>query len=139
MTDFFKDKVTIYNDIPADTINQRSWHRYVIDRCNIQSGYVEKADGTISKVVNGTTVITKDTEHYKSPEEYKALPADEKGKFYTVQTDDFVVLAEVSDAVTTATEWAALKQKYKRNGISVTSVNAYIFGTSTDNVSITHA
>ena len=80
MTDFFKQKVTIYNDIPSDGVNTRRFDRFVIDLCNIQKGVLQNADGTIEKVVNAITITTKDTEHYKQSLEYRYLPVDEKDK-----------------------------------------------------------
>lgn len=139
MTNLFDKKVTIYNDIPADSVNPRRFDRFVIDMCSIQGGYVEKADGTIQNIVNAQTVITKDIEHYKSPMEYAQLPVDEKDNYYTVQVDDFVVLAEVDDVVTTSKEFQALQQKYADNGILLTAVNPYIFGTAVDNITMTNA
>ena len=112
MTDLFVKKVTIYNDIASDGVNPRSFNRFVIDKCMVYNQATESSDGTISKVVNAQNVITKDVEHYKSPLEYAGLPADEKEKFYTVQVDDFVVLAEVEDVVTTSREFQALQEKY---------------------------
>lgn len=131
-------KVTIYNDIPADGVNKRRFDRFVIENCNIQGGYVEKADGTIHNIVNAQTIITRDVEHYKSPREYALLPVDEKDKFFTVQVNDFIVLGEVDDVVTTSKEFEALQEKYGNYGILVTAVNPYIFGMSTDNVTITN-
>ena len=76
MTDFFKQKVTIYNDIASDGVNPRRFDRFAIDLCNIQKGILQNADGTIEKVVNAQTITTKDIEHYKTPLEYALLPAD---------------------------------------------------------------
>lgn len=139
MTNFFSKKVTIYNDIPSDGVNARRFDRFVIDKCNIQSGTLQNADGTIEKVVNALTVITKDIEHYMSPIDYRRLPSDIKGKYYTAQINDFVVLGEVDDVVTTSREFQELQNKYKNNGFSVTAVNEYINGMTVDNVQIIHA
>lgn len=139
MIKLFNQKVTIYNDVPADSVNPRRFDRFVIDKCNIQGGYVEKSDGTIQNIVNATTVITKDIEHYKSPLEYVALPVDIKDKYYTAQVDDFIVLAEVDDVITTSREFQELQQKYVDNGILLTAVNPYIFGTAVDNITMTNA
>lgn len=138
MTDLFSSKVTIYNDIPSDRLNARRFDRFVIPLCSIQGGYVEKADSTIQTIANAKTVITKDIEHYKSPIEYAQLPQDQKDNFYTVQIDDFVVLAEVDDVVTTSREFEALQKKYANNGFSVTAVTPYIFGTAVDNITKTN-
>lgn len=137
--DKFTDKVTIYNDIPSDGVNPRRFDRFVIDKCLVYEQLSESADGTIQKVVNAQNVITKDTEHYKSPLEYARLPADLKEQYYTVQVDDFVVLAEVDDVVTTSREFQDLQEKYKDNGFSVTAVSAYLKGTNTNNIHIMHA
>lgn len=138
-TELFKSKVTIYNDIPADGVNARRFDRFVIDLCNIQKGILQSADGTIEKVVNAQTIITKDIEHYKTPLEYALLPADMKDYYFTANVNDFVVLAEVDDVVTTSREFQELQSKYKNNGFSVTAVNEYIHGMSVDNVQIIHA
>jgi hypothetical protein len=135
----FSKKVTIYNDIASDGVNPRSFHRFVISFCNIQKGALQNADGTIEKVVNAQTITTKDIEHYKTPLEYALLPADMKEKYFTANVNDFVVLAEVDDVVTTSREFQELQSKYKNNGFSVTAVNEYLNGMAVDNVQIIHA
>lgn len=140
MTDFFKQKVTIYNDIPSDGVNARRFDRFVIDLCNIQKGILQNADGTIEKVVNAITITTKDTGHYKTVLEYRYLPVDEKDKYYTVQVNDVVIFGEVDDIVTTRRELdSLLETKYKSNGFLVTAVNEYLNGMSVDNIQIVHA
>ncbi len=136
MTDLWKHKATIYNDVPADAVNPRRFDRFVIDKCNIQGGIVSRADGTIENIVNAVTVITKDVEHYKQPLEYAKLPVDMKEDFYTVQVGDFIILTEVDDVVTTSREFAELQNKYADNGIVVRSVSANIHGMSVDNVTM---
>lgn len=139
MTDVYKDKVTIYNDIPSDGVNLRRFDRFVIDRCLVYNQLSEGADGTVQRIVNAQNVITKDVEHYKTPLEYSQLAEDERENYYTVQIDDFIVYGEVDDVVTTSKEWQELQRKYANNGFSVTAVNASIFGMSVDNVQIIHA
>lgn len=139
MTDLWGQKVTIYNDIPKTAVEDRHFDRFVIDKCNIQKGVLQNADGTIEKVVNAQTITTKDIEHYKTPLEYALLPADEKDKYFTANVNDFVVLAEVDDVITTSREFQDLQSKYKNNGFSVTAVNEYIHGMAVDNVQIIHA
>ena len=136
MADLWKHKVTIYNDIPKNAVEERHFDRFVIDLCNIQGGIVSKADGTIENIVNAVTVISKDVDRYKTPLEYAKLPVDIRESFYTVQVGDFIVLSEVDDIVTTSREFAELQEKYKDNGIVVRSVSANIHGMSVDNVTI---
>lgn len=153
MTDFFNQKVTIYNDIPSDGVNARRFDRFVIDLCNIQGGIVSKADGTVENIVNAITVISKDVDRYKTPLEYAMLPFmvgdlqvggyeplgnGEYKRCFTANVNDFVVLAEVDDVVTTSREFADLQKKYKDNGIVVRSVSVNIHGMSVDNVTITN-
>lgn len=138
LTNLFSKKVTIYNDIPSDGVNPRRFDRFVIGKCSIQGGYVEKADGTIQTIANAKTVITTDIEHYKDPIEYAQLPQDVKDDFYTAQVDDFIVLGEVDDVVTTSREFEALQKKYSKNGFSITAVTPYIFGVGIDNISMTN-
>ena len=132
MTDFFTSKVTIYNDISVDKVRQ--FERFVIDKCQITGQLVENNNSTIRKAVNADTVITKDIKHYKSPIEYAKLAETERGKYYTAQTGDFVVLGEVDDTVSDANEFVQLQTKYKHSGIKITSVSANINGMSVDNV-----
>ena len=140
MTELFNKKVTIYNDITSDSVNPRRFDRFVIDKCNIQKGILQNADGTIEKVVNAITVTTKDTEHYKPSLEYKYLPIDEKEKYYTVQVNDVVIFGEVDDIATTRRELdGLLETKYKNNGFLITAVNEYLNGMSVDNIQIIHA
>lgn len=137
--DKFTDKVTIYNDIASDGVNPRRFDRFVIDKCLVYEQLTESADSTIQRVINAQNVITKDTEHYKSPLEYARLPVDVKEQYYTVQVDDFIVLAEVDDVVTTSREFQDLQEKYKDNGFSVTAVSTHLKGTITNNIHIMHA
>ena len=138
MTDLWKQKVTIFNDIPKNAVEERHFDRFVIEKCNIQGGIVSKADGTIENIVNAVSVITRDVEHYKQPMEYAKLPVDIRKDFYTAQVGDFIVFAEVDDVVTTSREFAELQSKYANNGIVVRSVSANIHGMSVDNVTITN-
>lgn len=138
MTDFWKQKVTIYNDIPKTAVEDRHFDRFVIDKCNIQGGIVSKADGTIENIVNAVSVITKDVYRYMYPLNYAKLPVDIREGYFTVQLGDFIVLSEVDDIVTTSREFAELQEKYKDNGIVVRSVSANIHGMNVDNVTITN-
>lgn len=139
MTNFWKQKVTIYNDIPKNAVEERHFDRFVIDKCNIQGGIVSKADGTVENIVNAVSVITKDVEHYKTPLEYAKLPVDIREDFYTVQVGDFVVFAEADDIVTTSREFAELQSKYANNGLVVRSISPNINGMSVDNVTFANA
>ena len=138
LADLWKHKVTIYNDIQDNGVEDRHFDRFVIDNCNIQGGIVSKSDGTIENIVNAVTVISKDVDRYKAPLEYAKLPVDIRKEYYTVQVGDFIVLSEVDDIVTTSREFAELQKKYKDNGIVVRSVSANIHGMSVDNVTITN-
>ena len=138
MRNLWKQKVTIYNDVPKTAVEDRHFDRFVIDKCNIQGGIVSKTDGTVENIVNAVSVITKDATRFKQPMEYAKLPVDIRETFYTVQVGDFIVLSEVEDIVTTSREFAELQEKYKDNGIVVRSVSANIHGMSVDNVTITN-
>ena len=139
MTDFYTDTITIYHDVPSDGVNPRRFDRRVVKKCNIQQGMLQSANGTVEKVVNATTIITKSVENYRTPLEYAHIPVDMRESRYTVNVNDFVVLSEVEDEVTTSREFQELQTKYEGNGVSVTAVNAYIHGTAVDNVQIIHA
>lgn len=137
MTELWKSKVTIYNSI--NETSDRQFERFVIDRCQVQTGVTEKLNGTIRNVVNAKTVITKDVGHYKSPLEYAKLPAEERVNYYTVSAGDVIVFDEVDDVVTTAQEFAQLQTKYKNNSMKVTTVSVNINGMAVDNITMTNA
>ena len=138
MTDLWKAKVTIYHSIQNNDGTSRSFKRFVLDKCLIQSGTVEKAVGTVRNVVNAKTVITKNIKRYIKPFEYANLSDEKSDSFYTVQVGDFVVLAEVNDAVTNALEFSKLQQKYKDNGFKVMNISENINEMAVDNISITN-
>ena len=138
LANLWEKKVTIYNDIPQNAVEERHFDRFVIENCNIQGGVVSKADGTIENVANAQTVWTRDIEHYKDPREYALTPVDERENFYTVQIGDFVVFGDVPDIVENSKDFATLQNKYANNGFKVTSVSPSIYGMSVDNVSFTN-
>lgn len=138
-TNKFIKKVTIYNDIDKTAVEERHWDRFVIEKCLIYNGFSEGTDGTVQTISNSQNVITRDVSRYKPPSEYILLPVDEREKYFTVQIDDFVVFGEVEDEVTSAAEWRDLQDKYSKNGMSITTVNPYVFGTAVDNITMTNA
>lgn len=138
LTNLWKSKVTIYNDIPATETENRHFDRFVIELCNIQGGRVSKADGTIENVVNAQTVWTKDVSRYKEAREYMLLPVDLREEYYTVQIGDFVVLGDVEDIVENSRDFATLQSKYANNGFKVVSVSPSINGMSVDNISFSN-
>lgn len=138
LTDLYTQKVTIYNNIPKNAVEERHFDKFVIDKCNIQGGLVNEANGTITNIVNAKSVITRDVSRYKTPLEYAEIPVDLRVDYYTAQIGDFIVFGEVDDIVTTASEFSQLQSKYKNNGMKITSVSANIFGLSVDNVTMTN-
>ena len=138
MNEKFTDVVTIYNDIPADEVNPRRFFRFVLKNCLIYNALTESGENTIQRIINSQSVLSKDTEQYKSPYEYAKLPEDVKEKFFTVQIDDFVVFGEVDDVVTNSEEFRRLQEKYEDNGFSVTGVNTYTKGGKTNHIHIMH-
>ena len=138
--DKFVRKFTIYINVPDDGTSGRGFARFVIEKCMVYGGTAERSgNGTIQKIVNAQTIVTKDVERYKPPIEYFGLSPDERDKYYTAQANDFIVFAEVDDVVTSSLEFRDLQDKYKNNGMSITAVNPYIFGLATDNVTMTNA
>lgn len=137
MTNFYTDKVTIYNDIPSDGETLRRFDRFVLN-CSIQRGFVSKADGTIQNIVNAVTVITKEISKYLSPDDYYKLSESERNKHFTVQVGDVIVFGEVSDIITGGKDFEQLQKKYANSSMIVSSVSVNIHGTDVDNISITN-
>lgn len=138
MTDFFTDKVTIYNDITSAENGERCFVKTVIEKCQIAGGLTDKPQGTVGNTVNQKKVITRDTARYISPEEYRKMAQEARKGFFTVQTSDFIVFGENAEEVTNAKEFADLQIKHKDNGIKIVSVNVYINGMRTDNIEISN-
>lgn len=136
MTELFAKKVTIYNDIPKNAVEDRHFDRFVIERCNVGGGFISRADQTVENIVNAKTVITKDIKRYKTPSEYAALPVDIRKDYYTANIGDFIVFDEVDDEVTTSAEFIELRKKYNDNGMTVRTVTEYLYGMSADNVTM---
>lgn len=138
MTDFFTKTVTIYNDITADSVNPRRFDRNLINSCSVQGGFVSSSNGTIVNIVNSQNVITKDIKRYVPYEAYRKLPEDLRTDCYTVKIGDFIVFGEVEDVATTAAEFSQLQQKYKNNGMKVTSFTECLHGMIVDNIVLTN-
>jgi hypothetical protein len=119
-------------------VEDRHFDRFVVEKCNIQGGLVNEANGTITNIVNAKSVITRDVKRYKTPLEYAGLPVDIRVDYFTAQIGDFVVFAEVDDVVTTASEFSQLQTKYRNNGMKITSVSSNILGLTVDNVTMTN-
>lgn len=139
MTDLFTKCITIYNDMPGIDSKPRSFDRHIIKKCLISDSRIEKSQGTVTQESVSKQIITKDTERYLSPEMYKMHPSNEINTFYTVQTGDFIILDEVTDVVNTAQDFVELQKKYKNIGFKVTSVETFINGLETDNITIRNA
>ena len=142
LRDVFVDKVTIFHSATTADENgkkTRRFDRMIVDKCSIQGEYVNKPDGTIKNVVHSQTVITRDVARYKTPSEYLALSADERSRHYTVHIGDFVVFAEVDDAVNSSREFADLQERYKDNGMVVAAVKPSLFGMDIDNITFASA
>ena len=136
MTDFFTQKVTIYNDIPAAEHIDRCFIRTVVNKCQITGGLTDKPQGTVGNTVNLKKVITRDTARYIPPDEYRKMSQEARKGFFTINTGDYIVFGETTDEVNTAQDFADLQIKHKDNGIKVVTVNAYINGMRTDNIEI---
>lgn len=138
MTDLFVDTVTIFNDIPATDSTPRIFTKHLMKKCSISRGTVEAIDGTIRRIQNSITVITKDIEHYEEPETYAKSSQNSRIEHFTVKTGDYIVLGVCEDTVTNAQEFAELQVKYKDNGFKVITVNPSIKGMSVDNILISN-
>ena len=80
---------------------------------------------------NSFTAFIYDWEQYKAPHwlegGYYLLPDDKKSDFFTANTNDLIIFADIPDeAPTTTTEFTALTQKYKDIGGLISGVNVYI-------------
>lgn len=149
--DFFEDKITIYNNIPAKANTPMQYgFRYVLDKvCKIDT-VSQKLNGTTTQFVNGDTVITENIGQYRPPTDmlgedvvnytdfgYYAIPELYRRQYWTFAPQDFIVYGEVDDIVTNAQEFSALKQKYKYSGMIIANVADNRVGLDIDNVEAT--
>jgi hypothetical protein len=139
MTDFFNKDITVYISVPENQIKQRTFERRVVERCSIQGQSVEKANGTMRVVVNAQTVITKNISNYVDPETFYNTPSDLRKDKFTINVGDFIVFEICDDVVENSQQFVELQQKYRNNGMKVTTENASIYGMKTDNLTVTNA
>ncbi len=124
---------TIINQIPqsASVATKRTWKKYTLTGCDKKDGIYDKSSGTMVYKSNSFTAFISDWEHYKAPNwlegGYYSLTDDEKSAFYTANTNDLIIFADIPDlAPTTTVEFTALTQKYKDIGGLISGVNVYI-------------
>ncbi len=136
LKNLFSGKVTIYNDITFEGKEKRKFCSHVIDDCFVSLEFKEKSDGTAEHCQRTANIFTKDVKHYKTPDEYRRLPEEKRGDFYTVRTGDFIVLDEITDSVKTSKEFYELLEKYREVGFFVTDWDVNVFGFRCDNLRI---
>ena len=124
---------TIINQIPqsAAVSTKTAWKKVTLRRCSKTGGIYDRTSGTMVYKANTFTAYIYDWEQYKSPDwlngGYYALADKDKGNYFTVNIGDLIVFADIPDTVpTTLQEFQALVTKYKDNGGTVSSAQAYI-------------
>lgn len=133
MSDLFSETFTIINQIPASQTNasKAKWKKHFISMCGRRDGIFDRSSGTMAYRANAWTVWCKDWEKYKPPNwadnGYYTLGDDDKADCFTANVGDLVVFAEIPDTEpTTVQEFQTLANKYRDNGGTITSAQAYI-------------
>ena len=129
-----KDKTfTIINRIPTSASNAQivGYKKYILYGCDVQNGFFDKSTGTMMYKANTWTAWLSDWKAFKEASwlngGYYALADKDKGNYFTVNIGDLIVCEDIPDlAPTTIQEFQALVTKYKDNGGTVSSAQAYI-------------
>lgn len=124
---------TIINQIPqsASVATKRAWKKYTLTGCDKKDGIYDRSSGTMVYKANSFTAFIYDWEHFMPPNwlkgGYYSLTDDEKSEFFTANTNDLIIFADIPDETpTTTAEFTALTQKYKDIGGLISGVNVYI-------------
>lgn len=129
-----KDKTfTIINRIPTSASNAQiiSYKKYTLNNCDFQNGIYDRTTNTMVYKANTWTAWLNDWQNYKPPTwlegGYYALTDDEKANCFTANVGDLLVFGKIPDiAPTTTQEFQKLVEKYKNQGGTITSSEAYI-------------
>lgn len=131
LSDLYNETFTIINQIPksADTAAKAAWKKHTLKKCGRQTGIYDRTNGMMAYKANTFTAYIYDWESYKpanwSDGGYYA--SDDKDSYFTVNIGDLIVFADIPDLVpTTLQEFQSLVTKYKDNGGTVSSVQAYL-------------
>lgn len=122
---------TIINQIPqsAAVATKKAWKKSTVKDCGMINGIIDRTTGTMIYKANTFTAFIGDWKKYRAPDwldgGYYAL--SDKDKYFTVNVGDLIVFSDIPDlAPTTIQEFQALVTKYKDNGGTVSSAQAYI-------------
>ena len=122
---------TIINQIPqsAAVSTKTAWKKVTLRHCGRINGIYDRTSGAMIYKANTFTAYIYDWEKYKAPHwfdgGYYALA--DKDNYFTVNIGDLIVFADIPDAVpTTLQEFQSMVTKYKDNGGTVSSAQAYI-------------
>lgn len=124
---------TIISQIPqsATIATKIAWKKYKLKNCGKFNGIYDRSSGTMVYKSNTFTAYINDWKYYMPPNwisgGYYALSDRDKGNYFTINIGDLIVFADIpDDEPTTLQEFNALVTKYKDNGGTITSVQAYI-------------
>lgn len=122
---------TIINQIPqsAAVATKTAWKKNTVGNCGMINGIIDRTTGTMIHKANTFTAFIGEWKKYKAPNwldgGYYAL--SDKDNYFTVNIGDLIVFADIPDlAPTTMQEFQTLVTKYKDNGGTVSSAQAYI-------------
>ena len=124
---------TIINQIPQapKVATKIAWKKYTLKGCDKKDGLYDKSSGTMVYKSNSFTAYISDWQHFKKANwlegGFYSLADIDKGEYYTANTGDLIIFADIPDvAPTTTAEFTALTQKYKDIGGIISGVNVYI-------------
>lgn len=115
----------------ASIATKSKWIKYTLKGCDKTDGVYDKTSDTIVNKATSWTVYVKDWQSWRAPSwvggGYYAQTALEKQNTYTIAVGDLIVFDDVDDvAPSSVAEFNALVNKYKNNGGTVTSSEAFI-------------
>lgn len=122
---------TIINQIPTSATNSEkvAFKIHKLQNCFKRNSVQSASSNTLVYNNNSFTTFCYDWQHYKEPTfldgGYYAI--EDKSNYFTVNTNDFIVFADIEDAEPTGiAEFEALKQKHKDIGGVITGKEVFI-------------
>ena len=123
---------TIINQIPTSSTvaTKTAWKKYTLTDCGKRDGLYDKSSDTTAYKANTWTAYIHNWQQYKPPTwldgGYYTLTDIEKTKYYTANTGDLLIFADITDNVPiTLQEFNALRDKYKDMGGIITGQEVY--------------
>ncbi len=124
---FWNKTITLYNKFENEKTGLITWHRHKIEQCFFKGTCSRANVGNLQKFPSESIVRIPEQNNYLPPFEWLKLADGKRNEHITLQCDDIIVPADVSDEIdeySQGTRSSDLLAKYKALGVlSIKSLN----------------